>query len=375
MTSRQRMGVRSQLIALCVAAAGVAVLAGGARAVPITGTIQYTGSQGPVSAARPILILVFEDALFRNFPVATATVTSSGGSFELNVPGTNYLAYVLDVNGNGESDVGEPGEVFNNQAGLPADPIALPRSLTLVFDDTALVSGIGGTTTYTGNKGQVSVTQRIVVESFLDEDLTERTVPRLRGAVENNGGTYHINTLDAGTYYLRAFFDLNGNFRFEAGEPFEIYAQQSAPPATAVNASRSQTAIDFEFGDANTLCVGDCGGDGEVTINELLVMVNVALGNAAVLACTVGDADGDGEIAVNEIIAAVNVALSGCHPTERACLDSGGTVTTALCCAAVDEFPDTCAVGACGCSPGASHEVRVCDCGSGSCFDGTGCVR
>jgi hypothetical protein len=59
-------------------------------------------------------------------------------------------------------------------------------------------------------------------------------------------------------------------------------------------------------------CVGDCNGSGEVTVNELITMVNIALGNSPVSACSAGDANGDGEITVNEIITAVNNALSGC---------------------------------------------------------------
>jgi len=59
-------------------------------------------------------------------------------------------------------------------------------------------------------------------------------------------------------------------------------------------------------------CSGDCNGDGEVTVNELITMVNVALGNTAASACNPGDANGDGEITVNEIVAGVNRALSGC---------------------------------------------------------------
>ena len=71
----------------------------------------------------------------------------------------------------------------------------------------------------------------------------------------------------------------------------------------------------------------------------------------------------------------MNNALNGCPLTpEQGCLASGGTVTTATCCASTGDFPDTCAIGACGCPPDASHEVRVCNCGAGSCFDGTGCV-
>jgi cysteine-rich repeat protein/predicted outer membrane repeat protein len=61
-------------------------------------------------------------------------------------------------------------------------------------------------------------------------------------------------------------------------------------------------------------CAGDCDGDGEVTIEELIILVNIALGNAAVTACGAGDTDGDGTIAIDEIIRAVNTALSGCPP-------------------------------------------------------------
>ena len=59
-------------------------------------------------------------------------------------------------------------------------------------------------------------------------------------------------------------------------------------------------------------CVGDCNGQGEVTVNELLTMVNIALGNLEVTACEAGDANHDGEITVNEILTAVNNTLNGC---------------------------------------------------------------
>ncbi len=59
-------------------------------------------------------------------------------------------------------------------------------------------------------------------------------------------------------------------------------------------------------------CVGDCNGDGEVTVNDTIVMVNIALEAKPVTACPAGDANGDGEVTVNEIIRAVNNALVGC---------------------------------------------------------------
>ena len=59
---------------------------------------------------------------------------------------------------------------------------------------------------------------------------------------------------------------------------------------------------------------------------------------------------------------------------ERSCRQTGGTVETGFCCASVGDFPNTCSIGSCGCSPSSSHEVKICDCGPNSCFDGNKCV-
>ena len=59
-------------------------------------------------------------------------------------------------------------------------------------------------------------------------------------------------------------------------------------------------------------CVGDCTGGGQVTVDEILTMVNIALGTVQVSGCNAGDVNGDGEITVDEILTAVNNALTGC---------------------------------------------------------------
>ena len=63
---------------------------------------------------------------------------------------------------------------------------------------------------------------------------------------------------------------------------------------------------------AQTACAGDCNNDGSVSIDELLTMVNIALGTAPVAACTAGDINHDNEITVDEILTAVHAALRGC---------------------------------------------------------------
>jgi len=59
-------------------------------------------------------------------------------------------------------------------------------------------------------------------------------------------------------------------------------------------------------------CIGDCNGSGEVGINELIVMVNIALDSTPISACRNGDADHSNGISITEIIVAVNNALDGC---------------------------------------------------------------
>jgi hypothetical protein len=78
-------------------------------------------------------------------------------------------------------------------------------------------------------------------------------------------------------------------------------------PGTAVTPGESPTTTP-----QRTACVGDCGADGSVTVDELITGVNIALGNAGLEQCAAFDSSGDGTVTVDELIAAVNVALGGC---------------------------------------------------------------
>ncbi len=66
-------------------------------------------------------------------------------------------------------------------------------------------------------------------------------------------------------------------------------------------------------------CTGDCGGDGMVSIADLIVGVNIALGSADTDTCAAFDADGDGSVVVSELVQAVNHALSGCPAAAGPC--------------------------------------------------------
>ena len=61
-------------------------------------------------------------------------------------------------------------------------------------------------------------------------------------------------------------------------------------------------------------CTGDCNDDNQVTVDEVITGVNIALENTPLTACTAFDANQSGTVTVNEIVAAVSNALNGCSP-------------------------------------------------------------
>jgi hypothetical protein len=90
-----------------------------------------------------------------------------------------------------------------------------------------------------------------------------------------------------------------------------------AIPATAVRrlAALGAVAVLLSLAPAaRAQCVGDCNDNGEVAINELIVAVNIALGERDVADCSSADASGDGTVGINELIRCVGNALNGCDP-------------------------------------------------------------
>jgi hypothetical protein len=61
-------------------------------------------------------------------------------------------------------------------------------------------------------------------------------------------------------------------------------------------------------------------------------------------------------------------------PLKASCLASGGTVLPSVCCETSSDFPNSCAISACGCSPENSREIQTCVCPAGQCFDGSKCL-
>jgi hypothetical protein len=90
----------------------------------------------------------------------------------------------------------------------------------------------------------------------------------------------------------------------------------SIPPGATATATATQIGTPAATSTATPTfggsCPGDCDGSGEVSINELIILVNIALGSQPTSACSAGDLNHDGMIAINEIVTAVGSALNGC---------------------------------------------------------------
>jgi hypothetical protein len=85
------------------------------------------------------------------------------------------------------------------------------------------------------------------------------------------------------------------------------------------------TALVFAPLRAHAQCAGDCDGSGDVTVNEVVTLVNIALGTEDPSACPQGIPDG-AAVEVTLVVQAVNNALVGCAGGGRLC--GNGTVDT-----------------------------------------------
>jgi FG-GAP-like repeat len=60
-------------------------------------------------------------------------------------------------------------------------------------------------------------------------------------------------------------------------------------------------------------CVGDCDGNGAVSIAEIVLGVNIASGISRVGVCSAMDADEDGRVGIDELLRAIGANLEGCR--------------------------------------------------------------
>jgi hypothetical protein len=106
------------------------------------------------------------------------------------------------------------------------------------------------------------------------------------------------NFLESNTYTYDAASNIS--------QRVQVVAVTETPDATATPTPSTQTPT------PSTSCLGDCNGDGQVSISELVTMVNISLGEQPLANCPFGHGNDDGMITIDELMVAVNNALEGC---------------------------------------------------------------
>ena len=96
----------------------------------------------------------------------------------------------------------------------------------------------------------------------------------------------------------------------KSATPTGIVPTAGATATAATTATVRSTVA--PSGTATLSCAGDCNGDGKVTINELIIGVNIVLGTQPLLACPSFDSHQTGQVTISDLVVAVNHVLLGC---------------------------------------------------------------
>jgi len=118
------------------------------------------------------------------------------------------------------------------------------------------------------------------------------------------GGSYGFAVTDTGVYTVREV-------------QRRLWQQTTAAPPDLAVTRAGQSYGGINFGNSLEPArrgTGDCNTDDSVTVDEILLGVNIALGNLSISQCPGFDGNGDGTTTVDEIITAVNYALKGLPP-------------------------------------------------------------
>jgi hypothetical protein len=130
--------------------------------------------------------------------------------------------------------------------------------------------------------------------------------PRL-GPLQNNGGPTFTQALLPGSPAIDAGDDA------VTSPPLNLRTDQRGLPRQA---GENVDIGAYEVQQAGAAaCVGNCKGDQQVNVADLVTMVNIALGNSPVTACEAGDSNLDRRITIDEILIAVTNAFNGCPTT------------------------------------------------------------
>jgi len=142
-----------------------------------------------------------------------------------------------------------------------------------------------------------------VLDSFSDEREIDDTFDYFWFGL---GEPLFVNSAAA-----RFELDTDGVAAIDAGEFLSALDAGLSTRSTRVDRAPDEGAVDlgYHYPILDLQLVGDCNGDGRVSIAELVRGVNIALGRLPIEDCPAFDSNNDGMVSINELIQAINDAL------------------------------------------------------------------
>ena len=265
----------------------------------------------------------------------------------IGIPNTTYVCWAFTEplgpagqdSGTCSGDSGGPlfiasgsGEVVAGTTSGNFYPTCLPPDVNYdnnVFNDLAWIEGQGGAdlgNTSCGDMPQVGTADTAV---FAASDQLSAATPDRSYAIEVPSDASLLRVALNGDDHGDSNFDLYAQSP-TTSEGYDCTSTRNsqyefceipnpAPGTWKVTVTRTAGEGSFQltattFGTPARPCIGDCGGDTAVSIDELITMANIALGKPHPSACPHGF-PGAAEVDIALIVQAVNNALQGCEPT------------------------------------------------------------
>lgn len=97
----------------------------------------------------------------------------------------------------------------------------------------------------------------------------------------------------------------------------QISSGSTGEAASAVLAAEAEAAGSGGASTLEAFCPGDCDGDGVVSVSELVLAVNIALGARPIGDCPGADQDDNQMLTIDELVQDVRSATEGCAPPEE----------------------------------------------------------
>lgn len=279
-----------------------------------------------------------------NVLASDSNVTAVGGTaldpgFNASGNATGYVSETVWNDADGASSGGASTLVakpaYQSAPGVPTDGsrdqpdvslLASPSHVgyVMVVEGGVIVAG-GTSVAAPGWAGIVALlNQDLHVDGSGPLNTTLYALGRQQYA-ENGAAVFHDITVGNNGF--------DGVFGYSAGPGYDLCSGLGTPdvavlaqaltaldttptPTATPTATATQTPTDTPPAPSPTppvgSCAGDCNGDHSVTVDEILTLVNIALGTVNISACPAGDIDHDGQITISDIITAVDRALNGC---------------------------------------------------------------